>query len=895
MPFQLKNYLDVIGVPILENNKNSINRLLDYKDNNNIVDEKRDNFLQTLYFNKESINNFLYESEQSITINDNLTKLSKLFYLDLLIMSDPNILNYKFSFEFIQTLFGNIDKINDKQTKIMMCKIIIDLIQSYKGFGNYDKIEEKSLKEMNNYCKTEILEQIDNNKKKLESYDYIIEQSIDILYMDVFIKLIKEDNVDFDEVYNILNNLDLEEINITENMFNKFKEFIESLRSISKKFFINEIEDLININKINFYYIIFKYFLKNQIFIEQFEFLLNTRKFITDLINNNLDTLIILIADLESSLAKKLEYIIETIIDKDLFKRYSDKKQSLKEKISNKNLRYIYPLIPIIEESIKNNEKETNIEIILENWEIVYKLIKDRKFKKMPNSIYNKLLKYFQEEKNKYLLLKIFSEEEYESFKKLEERNGIYEDENEENKENGEKDSLNEANIDCESVQIEEQNISKIKENFEKDSNTETSMIVESVTLTTYKENKELLDTEVNTENIADSIDKIEPKMYYKSNKYKIIEQYKTIEKKYNYDAFPNFSKNISKGHYITMMDCKVLTLYDQSFEKKLEINFNESIRNVYEIENKNDYDTINLIICFKSELSILSINIIRYSYYFSKKFNGKNISNASFFNIDDNHFLINGEKGGFMINEKNREKIEKIFDVNYLGGIKLNKKIYAFTSNQLMPQGKDKLIIYDFETKNIIKEISNGYSFGFTSNGLCSINTNKIKNINDKRQILLCSCKKGKKDGFLVLNMNLEKKEKEISEQFYETENFEPSCIYQISIVENNNSITGNITNQKNIDIQETEFFLVGGFDQDKRMGIIKLYKIKFNKKDGSIKIKFLVDIGEEDEENNFKGFDSNITCINQSKITGNLLINSLDGNINLFKPPNLECFMRN
>ena len=231
MPFQLKKYLDAIG-----------------------VDEKRDNFLQALYFNKESINNFLYESEQSITINDNLTKLSKLFYLDLLIMSDPNVLNYKFSFEFIQTLFGNIDKINDKQTKIMMCKIIIDLIQSYKGFGNYDKIEEESLKEMNNYCKTEILEQIDNNKKKLESYDYIIEQSIDILYMDVFIKLIKEDNVDFDEVYNILNNLDLEEINITENMFNKFKEFIESLRSISNKFFINEIEDLIN----NYLQIFFK-------------------------------------------------------------------------------------------------------------------------------------------------------------------------------------------------------------------------------------------------------------------------------------------------------------------------------------------------------------------------------------------------------------------------------------------------------------------------------------------------------------------------------------------------------------------------------------------------------------------------------------------------------------
>ena len=214
------------------------------------------------------------------------------------------------------------------------------------------------------------------------------------------------------------------------------------------------------------------------------------------------------------------------------------------------------------------------------------------------------------------------------------------------------------------------------------------------------------------------------------------------------------------------------------------------------------------------------------------------------------------------------------------------------------MPQGKDKLIIYDFSTKNIIKEFSDDYSynFSFTSNGLCLINTNKIKNIDEKRQILLCTCKKGKekKNGFLVLNMDLEKKEKEIYEYFYETKNFEPYCIYQISNVENNNSINGKITNERNINIEETGFFMVGGFDPDKRMGIIKLYKIQVNKKDKNIKVRYLIDIGEEDTENNFKGFDSNITSITQSKITGNLLINSLDGNINLFKPPNLECFLR-
>ena len=899
MPFQLRKYIDGIRIPFLEKNKNSINKLFfDYRDIMNIIKDKSDNFLITLYFNKENTENILYESEQSITIKANiLTKMKNLFYLDLLITSDPYIINYKFSGEVILTLYEKLNKIKHKPIKIIMCKIIIDLIESYKGFGNYDdKINEEKLEAINNLCKKEILVQINNNEKKFESLDYVIEQSIDIIYMDIFIKLIeevKEDNVNFDYIYNILNILEIEEINITENMFKEFKDFIEAPGNISNKLFINEIEDLININKINFYYIILKYLLKNPIFIYQFKFLLDTRKFIIDLINKNLYTLIVIVADLEPFLGQKLEYIIKTITDiKYYFEKYLIMKQSLKEEISNKKLRYIYPLFPIIEESIKNKEKESKIDVILENWEIIYKLIRGKKFKKIHKSIYNKLLKYFKEEKNKYLLLKIFNNEEYESFKLSEERNDNYKEIKEDDDEHN---SLNEANIDCESKEIEEENISKIKENYEKDFKTESSMIIESLTLTINKENKELPETEMNTESITESIDKIDIKMFYKSDKYKIIEQYKTIEKKYNYVAFPNFSKNLSKGHYITMLDGKTLTLYDQYVEKKLEINFYENIRNVYEIENKNNSDIIYLIICFINELSILSINIQKYSYYLSKKFRKKNISIASFFQIDDYHFLINGEKGGFIINDKNMENIEKIFNVNYLDGIKLNKKIYVFTSNQIMPQGKDKLIIYDFATRKIIKEINDSsFSFSFTSNGLCLLNINKIKNINEKRQILLCSCKKENKNGFLVLNLDLEKKEKEILEYFYETKNFEPGCIYQISNVENNNPINGKIDNKKNININETEFFMVGGFDHDKRIGIIKLYKIQFNKNDRIIKIKNLVDIGEEDKENNFKGFDSKITCITQSKITGNLVINSLDGNINLFRPPNLECFMR-
>ena len=78
------------------------------------------------------------------------------------------------------------------------------------------------------------------------------------------------------------------------------------------------------------------------------------------------------------------------------------------------------------------------------------------------------------------------------------------------------------------------------------------------------------------------------------------------------------------------------------------------------------------------------------------------------------------------------------------------------------------------------------------------------------------------------------------------------------------------------------------------KRMGCIKLYKLKYNEKNDKISIKYLVDIITENIDQ-FKGFNMDVTCITQSKITGNLLINCLDGNTYLFKPPNLELFIEN
>ena len=159
----------------------------------------------------------------------------------------------------------------------------------------------------------------------------------------------------------------------------------------------------------------------------------------------------------------------------------------------------------------------------------------------------------------------------------------------------------------------------------------------------------------------------------------------------------------------------------------------------------------------------------------------------------------------------------------------------------------------------------------------------------------MLCSCSpdiKNGKNGFLFVDINSEKKE--FVECFYDTKEFEPHCFCHISIVENNNSIDDVITQEENIDIKETEYFLVGGFDPMKRIGCVKLYKIAYNERNDKINIKYLLDIETEDIDN-YMGFDTDVTCISQSKITGNLLITCLDGNVYLFKPINLQLFLKN
>ena len=159
--------------------------------------------------------------------------------------------------------------------------------------------------------------------------------------------------------------------------------------------------------------------------------------------------------------------------------------------------------------------------------------------------------------------------------------------------------------------------------------------------------------------------------------------------------------------------------------------------------------------------------------------------------------------------------------------------------------------------------------------------NENKIQNEN---KILLCACKKyteSQKNGIIIIDTNSIGEKKELYYILHDTDDFEVSCFCPLKIKKDNK-------------MQITNYFLAGGLDEEKKQGMIKLYKVQYNGKETNdkIKIEFLQEIGIETNEKN-ENFNSNIECMMQSQSDGKIYISSSDGNLTLFSGPNLDYYI--
>ena len=262
------------------NEKNPINNLItSFHEIQSIIDDNNPNpdKIKIIYFNKNKIHRILYDSDEMITLSSNIIKnnISHYFYIMLLLKDNENIVNYTYSIDFIKNINAELNNNNNKLKSLIISKLIIDLIKNYNG---EDEKELKQIEDNN-------LTIIKNNLKELEQINIkldektIMKSKIDKIYIDILNILIEQNKIN-DE---LLNELDLENINITKTMFEELSKILEKNKN---KYKIQEEKDLFDDDKINFYYILFKYIFKNQIYLYHVPFLREAKKQIIKIIKN---------------------------------------------------------------------------------------------------------------------------------------------------------------------------------------------------------------------------------------------------------------------------------------------------------------------------------------------------------------------------------------------------------------------------------------------------------------------------------------------------------------------------------------------------------------------------------------------------------------------------------
>ena len=290
-----------------------------------------------LYFNKYNIHYILYESEETIEISSNKLEnnLCNYFYLYLLIKDNPNIINYIYDADLIIKLNITNKNINFELKKIIYSKIIIELIDNYMAFDEENNIMNTDLEKI----RQDNLNIIEKNIYILKDYNLnlninlFLSEKLDIIYINLICEIIKnKKSENYENAINILNQLEIEDIDLTKNMVDALYCIINiDNHYIKEKMIINE-NDLLNNEKINFYYILLKYILKKSIYIYQFPFLLKTKYYIIQIIKSNNFK--------DNIFNEKIYYIIKTIIDSEYYLNIIKKSKKNNWKINNKNKPY---------------------------------------------------------------------------------------------------------------------------------------------------------------------------------------------------------------------------------------------------------------------------------------------------------------------------------------------------------------------------------------------------------------------------------------------------------------------------------------------------------------------------------------------------------------------------
>lgn len=296
------------------------------------------NLTKIFYSIKDSIHKILYDLNINIKFySEKIDEYFFFFYLDLLLYDQPYFINYENDFEFITNI--NIKNKNQPNgyKKLFLSIIILDLIKNYKQTPSYDEYkDEKSLKDI----KDENEEIIRNNIRILNNFNINLDLDkinegikIDEIYAEIIIYLIK--NKDFNDISNIcdiFSQLDLEYIDINKIIFEKLSKELTKDIIDQMGYKISKIIEIFDVKKLNFYYILLKYIIKDSYYLYYFPSLRNLQIKIKESIKSNLNDLNqnpeIINEVKKNGNLDKFEFIIKALLDDYNFEKFQKVFQS---------------------------------------------------------------------------------------------------------------------------------------------------------------------------------------------------------------------------------------------------------------------------------------------------------------------------------------------------------------------------------------------------------------------------------------------------------------------------------------------------------------------------------------------------------------------------------------
>ena len=778
---------------------------------------------QILFFNIEKVNKILYDSDKVIKLEDGIYKMDYYFYLSLIINYNKNIINFDYSIDIIRNLSKQFK--SDNLRKIIKARIIIDLINYYRT--NYHFKYSDELNKLEGECKKIIVEYTKNNINFME----INNSKIDEIYIKIITSLIRNKQFDnYDYIYNIVEQLDLKSINLPKAMIDDLIKVLDEKKDYVKYYIISKKEDLFEITKINFYFILLKYILKNSFYIYQIPFLFQTKNLIIKIIKSNLNYL--LINNLENNINERLEYILDIL---------SDSKYYFLKYIIFKKIKEILDSIKINKSYQIQDEDKT--------------IIKDY-FSEKNNQLFETSINNNKNGKND-------SRDDYiKSFIDLiEQRNSSQIEENKD-------DSI--ATIS---------NISNIDKGSQNSWNQELNQNSDPKCISSIQSQI------FNNEEISLKVIKYVDKINKNSDKdfLKVIDSIKELTNGYFvtygiydnmniYDSnyILNFKNNVSRNNIYDISenskksDVNNLELYifcgDKFYLYKLKLDIN-NLEIMQNQEFQNDYS----IFCFEV-----------------KNRNGKTSN------------IICGTKGVKYEENIISPVLVSNNDILYnnliCGGIIIEDKYFVLISNEMISDN-NILILYNLENLETIKKpykIEKEYTFNLSKNNLSYVKMSL--NENKEQIILLCACKKyikSQENGILIVNINIRELNIEKT-KFLKTGSFEVYCFCPISLYEKRKN---SFFSMEKSETKNAKYVLIGGFEQCK--GNIKLYKLFYNNDAIDLEC-IDEDIIDFDKNSDFRGFKKPINCIIQNKKNGDILSSSLDGNFYLFNSPNISYFSK-